>query len=158
MHNTGQLNPDLCVPNVHISDFIFCKSKSPKAGSKMLKSKVLASTVQPSQSLASVKKQQQNKKNSHTKKGSRCLHKQATLLSHFNYTDFNPFMLSGVFYLNSLDRSISSRRGVWLFLLLLCFIESPVFNANSVDSDQMLHSAASDLGLHCLPMSLFMGC
>ena len=27
-----------------------------------------------------------------------------------------------------------------------------VFNANSVDPDQMPHSAASDLGLHCLPM------
>ena len=33
------------------------------------------------------------------------------------------------------------------FLLRPCFIEIPVFNANSV-------SAASDLGLHCLPMSL----
>ena len=39
------------------------------------------------------------------------------------------------------------------FLLLLCFIEIPIFNANSVDPDQTLHSAASDLGLHCLPMS-----
>ena len=29
-----------------------------------------------------------------------------------------------------------------------------VFNANSVDQDQRLRSAASDLGLHCLPMSL----
>ena len=29
----------------------------------------------------------------------------------------------------------------------------PVINANSVDPDQMPHSAASDLGLHCLPMS-----
>ena len=26
------------------------------------------------------------------------------------------------------------------------------FNANSVDPDQMPHSAVSDLGLHCLPM------
>ena len=26
--------------------------------------------------------------------------------------------------------------------------------ANSVDPDQMLHSAASDLGLHCLQMSI----
>ena len=31
-------------------------------------------------------------------------------------------------------------------LLLPCFIEIPVFNANSVDP--------SDLSLHCLPMSL----
>ena len=26
--------------------------------------------------------------------------------------------------------------------------------ANNVDSDQMLHYVASDLGLHCLPMTL----
>ena len=30
-------------------------------------------------------------------------------------------------------------------------------NVNSVNPDQMLHSAASDLGLHCLPMSLLCG-
>ena len=35
------------------------------------------------------------------------------------------------------------------FLLLPCFIEIYVFNANSVDPDQTLRSAASDLGLHC---------
>ena len=29
----------------------------------------------------------------------------------------------------------------------------PVVNANSVDPDQTPRSAASDLGLHCLPMS-----
>ena len=40
------------------------------------------------------------------------------------------------------------------FLLLLCFIKISVSNANIVDPDQMPHSAASDLGLHCLPMSL----
>ena len=27
--------------------------------------------------------------------------------------------------------------------------------ANSGDPDQMLHSAASDLGLHCMPITLF---
>ena len=41
-----------------------------------------------------------------------------------------------------------------LFFLLPCFIEISVFNSNSVDPDQMLGSAASDLGLHCLPISL----
>ena len=40
------------------------------------------------------------------------------------------------------------------FLLLPCFKEVPVLNANSVDRDQTPRSAASDLGLHCLPMSL----
>ena len=43
---------------------------------------------------------------------------------------------------------------VSFFLLLPCFIEMLVFNANSVDTDQTPHSAASDLGRHCLPTSL----
>ena len=34
-------------------------------------------------------------------------------------------------------------RGVWLVLLLPCFLEIPVLNANSVDPDQMSHSEAS---------------
>ena len=42
-------------------------------------------------------------------------------------------------------------------LSLPCFIEIPAFNANSVNPDQTPRSAASDLGLHCLPMSFFMG-
>ena len=64
---------------------------------------------------------------------------------------FNPFMPSGLFYINTLDQSISNRRG---FLLLPCSIEIPVFSANSVDPDQTPCSSASDLRLHCLPMSL----
>ena len=40
------------------------------------------------------------------------------------------------------------------FLLFICFIEIPVFNANSVDPDQMRQNAASDLGLHCLLVTL----
>ena len=39
-------------------------------------------------------------------------------------------------------------------LLLPRFIAIPVFIANSEDPDQTLHSAASDLGLNCLPISL----
>ena len=53
---------------------------------------------------------------------------------------FNPFMPSGLCYLNSLDRSFTKRRDVWLFLLLY-FIEIPVFNANSVDPDQTPRNA-----------------
>ena len=45
-----------------------------------------------------------------------------------------------------------------LFLLLPCLIEFPVFSTNSVDPDQTPRYAASDLGLHCLTMSRFMGC
>ena len=40
------------------------------------------------------------------------------------------------------------------FLQLPCFIDNHVFNANSVDPDQTPRSAASDLDLHCLQMSL----
>ena len=40
------------------------------------------------------------------------------------------------------------------FLLLLCFIEIPVFIANSVDPDQKPHSVVSALGLHCLQVTL----
>ena len=39
-------------------------------------------------------------------------------------------------------------------LLLPNFNEIPVLNANSVDPDQTPRSAASDLSLHCLQMSL----
>ena len=42
----------------------------------------------------------------------------------------------------------------FLLLLFLCFIEIRVRIANSVDLDQTPRNAASDLGLHCLPMSL----
>ena len=68
---------------------------------------------------------------------------------------FNPFMPAGLFYLHSLDRSISSIRSIWLILLLPCCTEIPVFKANSVHFDQTPRSAASDLGLHCLLMSLY---
>ena len=68
-------------------------------------------------------------------------------------------MPNGFFYHNSLRWSISNRKGVWLTFISPCFIEIPVFNANSLDPDQMPHSAASDLGLHCLPINVpFTGC
>ena len=63
------------------------------------------------------------------------------------YTVVNPFMPSRFFYLKSLDKSISYIRGIWLV-----FISE--LNANSIDPDQTPRSAASDLDLHRLPMSL----
>ena len=42
-----------------------------------------------------------------------------------------------------------STEGLSGYFLFVCFIEFPVFDANSVDPDQTPHSAASDLGLHC---------
>ena len=41
-------------------------------------------------------------------------------------------------------------KGVWCTLIHFYSI----FDRNSVDPDQTPHSAAADLGLHCLPMSL----
>ena len=61
-------------------------------------------------------------------------------------------MLNRFFHHNSLDQCISKSRMSGQCLLLLCFIEIPVLNANSVDPDQTAHSAASDLSPHCLPM------
>ena len=52
-----------------------------------------------------------------------------------------------------LERFISNRRGVWLVCIITIFYRN-VFKANSVDPDQTPRSAASDLGIHCLPMSL----
>ena len=52
-------------------------------------------------------------------------------------------------YLNPLDQCISKKRGVWVILLLPCFIEILVLYANSVDQDQTPRS----VGLHCLLMS-----
>ena len=64
----------------------------------------------------------------------------------------NPSMPSGIFHLNSLDQFISSLRVSGQFLVLPWIIKMPVINAYSVDPDQTPRCAASDLGLHCLPM------
>ena len=85
--------------------------------------------------------------------------------------DVNPFTASGLFYHNSLDRSISKSRVPVFFIIIIItmfffffffffffmfLLEITVVNANNVDPDQTPRSAASDLGLHCLPMSLFL--
>ena len=64
-------------------------------------------------------------------------------------------MSGGLFHHNSLDLSISNSRVSGRFLILLCFIEIPVFIANNEDPDQMPHSAASDLSLQNLLITLF---
>ena len=46
-----------------------------------------------------------------------------------HFTLFNPIALNGLLYHNTLDRSISNSRVSGQFLLLLYFIEIPVFNA-----------------------------
>ena len=57
-------------------------------------------------------------------------------------------------YRGSLRRSIYYTRGVWLVLVLSCFVKTSELLANSVDPDETSRSVASDLGLHFLPVSL----
>ena len=56
--------------------------------------------------------------------------------------------ICGLFYQNSFDRSIANSRVSPYYLLLLFFVEISVVKVS--------HTAASDLGLHYLPIT-FMG-
>ena len=64
------------------------------------------------------------------------------LLKHLCQVD--PSLVRFIFYIGC----------VWLVLSLPYLIGVSELNANSVDPDQTPHLAASDLGPHCLPMSL----
>ena len=83
-----------------------------------------------------------------------CLHRYlfwSAGLKGLMYCIINTVTSSGLFHHNSLDQAISNSRVSGYFLLLLCFIEIPVTDANNVDPN---HSVASDLSLHCLPISV----
>ena len=54
-----------------------------------------------------------------------------------------------------LDEFIFHFRAVRSILSLLFFFCWKILLANNVDPDQMPHYVASDLGLHCLPMSFY---
>ena len=53
-----------------------------------------------------------------------------------------------------LDESICHFMGDRSTLLLLFYFWWKILLGNNVDPDQMPHYVASDLGLHCLPMTL----
>ena len=53
-----------------------------------------------------------------------------------------------------LDESICHFRGVGPFCSFYSIFEWKILSANNVGPDQMPHDVASDLGLHCLPISL----
>ena len=53
--------------------------------------------------------------------------------------------ICGLFYHNSLDRSIANSRVSHYYLLFLFFVEIPV--------GKVPHTTASDLGLHYLPVT-----
>ena len=63
-------------------------------------------------------------------------------------------MTNELFHPYLLNVSISKFRGVWCIFLFWFFLKYNFLLANSVVPDQTPRSAASDLGLHCLPMSI----
>ena len=68
---------------------------------------------------------------------------------------FNPYVPSRPVHPYQLDEPISSFMGVWCtFFFILFYFLSKFLLINSVEPDQTPRSAASDLGLHCLPRSL----
>ena len=52
-----------------------------------------------------------------------------------------------------LDKFICQFRGVGFILSLLFYVSWKILLANNVGSDHTPHYVASDLGLHCLPMT-----
>ena len=58
------------------------------------------------------------------------------------------------FHCYMLDESICHFRGVRSILSLLFYFCWKILLANNVDPDQMPHFVMSDLGLHCLPVTL----
>ena len=79
---------------------------------------------------------------------------RVTYASALEYCFVNPSMPSGLCFLNSLNRSFSSRRGVrfGFYIITICFIENSISNVNNIDLDQTPRSAVSDPGLHLLPV------
>ena len=67
-------------------------------------------------------------------------------------------MPNGFFYLlmdsSALDRSVSNGIGVWLVFNITTIYRNSFIKLISVDPDQTPRSAASDLVLRCLPMSI----
>ena len=53
-----------------------------------------------------------------------------------------------------LDESICHFRGVWSVTSLLFYFSLKIVLASNVDPGQTQYDVASDLGLHCLPMTL----
>ena len=67
----------------------------------------------------------------------------------------NPLLSGGLFHPYILEESICYLRGIRCNFLGLFASRQKLLLANSGNPDQMPHYAASDLGLHCLPMYPF---
>ena len=70
---------------------------------------------------------------------------------------FNPYLPSELVHPYQLDKSISKFMGVRCIFSFLYYFEYKFMQANSEDPDQTPRSAASNLGLYCLPRSQKMG-
>ena len=66
----------------------------------------------------------------------------------------NPLYTGRFLHCYLLDKSFCHFRGVKSILSLLFYFCWKILLANNVDPDQMPHFVASDLSLHCLPMTL----
>ena len=67
--------------------------------------------------------------------------------------NFNPLYTGRLFRCSMLDESICHLGVSGLFCSFYCF-SWKILSANTVDPIQTPHYVASDLGLHCLPMTL----
>ena len=66
----------------------------------------------------------------------------------------NPLYTGGLFHCYKLDKSICHFRGVGSIFVAFLLFSMEILLANNVDPDQTPHYVASDLGLHCLPLTL----
>ena len=76
------------------------------------------------------------------------------LLTHF-YA-FNPLYTGGLFqlYIGQFVKKFVFFRDVRPILSLLFYFLWKIVLTNNIDPDQTLLNVASDLGLHCLPLTL----
>ena len=84
-----------------------------------------------------------------------------TLPAYFTLDEmviFNSLYTGRLFHCFILEETICHFRGIRSIVLLLFYFLWKILLANSVDPDQMPHYVASDLGLHCLPMTLLQVC
>ena len=68
----------------------------------------------------------------------------------------NPLNTGGLFHCYMSEESICYFRGVGSILSFFILFEWKILIANTVDPDQTPHNVASDLGLHCLPLTLLL--
>ena len=65
----------------------------------------------------------------------------------------NPNLPSGPVHPYQLDESISNFMGFLVYFIILILFEKIFLKANGEEHDQTTRTAASDLGLNCLPIS-----